>query len=839
MKNFNFKKVLPHLIALAVFLIVSVIYCKPALEGKVVLQQDIQGWRGMSQQSVEFNEKNGYYPLWTNSMYSGMPAYQIFLDARTHILVGYLNSVITLGLPKPMSFFFLACICFYIFCLVAGANPWVSIMGALSYAYCTFDPIIITVGHDTEMISIGYAPGVLAGLLLFFQKRYWAGFAVTSLFAALLIGQNHLQMVYYILIIAAIMSIVFLIKGYREKQAGVAVKSLAFGLLAGILGLTCSAVTILPTYEYAKESTRGGRSELTDDAKDKTKGGLDKSEAFRWSYGLGETFTFMIPDLYGGGSRNKESGSSSKFVEKLTEAGVPEESAIQNANYSTYWGDQPSTAGPVYLGAIICFLFIFGLFYIKSWHKWWIVAASALAILLAWGANLKGINYFIFDHLPLYNKFRAVTMSLVIPQFCFSVLAVLAVSRLVLATDWNEARKKLRLSVFVTGAILLILCGFYFTSGFTGAHDKDMKENFKQSMLQQVPRGQQAPPQLLQQADDFSRGLITALHEDRKSLMGGDLLRSIILIGLAVVLMGLYTKQKIKPVILIAGLMILSSYDLLSVATRYLNSDSFVEDSDFESVFTLSEADQQILKDPDHANFRVFNQTEPSPFYSDSRTSYHHNSIGGYHPAMLGLYNDIIDRQLEKGNERVYNMLNTKYFIVQNPQTGKPVAQMNPSAFGNAWLVKGIEYVDNADEEMDALDSTDLKDTAVVEKKYQAQIKQLPVPDSSAFIKLKQNLNDKIDYSFHSVTPQFVVFSEVYYPEGWNAFIDGQKTGYVKTNYVLRGMYVPAGDHQIEFRFEPKSYIIGRTITIIANILVMLALIVMLVMIRKSNKTIS
>jgi hypothetical protein len=824
MKNFNFKKLLPHLAAIVIFLIISVVYCKPALEGKVVMQQDIQNWRGTSQQSVEFNEKNGYYPLWVNSLYSGMPAYQIFLDARTHILVGYLSSVVTLGLPKPMNYFFLACICFYFFCLVAGAIPWVGIMGAISYAYCTFDPILVNVGHDTEMISIGYLPAVLAGLLLLFQRKYWSGFAVTAISAALLIGQNHLQMVYYTLVIAGIMSVVFLIHSYKQKQVKGAVKALLLGLVAGILGLACSAVSILPTYEYAKESTRGGRSELETDAKDKTKGGLDKSEAFRWSYGLGETFTFMIPDLYGGGSRNKEMGSSSKFVEKLTEAGVPEDSAIQNAAYSAYWGGQPSTAGPVYLGAVICFLFILGLFYVKSWHKWWIIIASAFAILLAWGANMKGINYFIFDHLPLYNKFRAVTMSLVIPQFCFSVLAVLTASRLLEETDWSDAWKKLRLSVYVTAGISLILFGFYFTSAFTGIHDKDMKDSFKQEMLQQVPRGQQPSPQLLQQADDFSRGLISALHEDRKGLMGGDLLRAILLIALTVVLVGLYTKQKVKPVILIAGLIALSSYDLLSVASRYLNADSFIDDTDFESAFTLSEADQQILKDPDHANFRVFNQTEQSPFYSDARTSYHHNSIGGYHPAMLGLYNDIIDRQLEKGNEQVYNMLNTKYFIVRNPQTGKPVARMNPGAFGNAWLVKGIKYVNNANEEMDALDSTDLKDTAVVEKKYQALIKQVPVPDSSASIRLKQNLNDKIDYTYQSATPQFAVLSEIYYPLGWNAFIDGQKADYVKTNYVLRGIYVPAGKHEIEFRFEPKSYSIGRTITIVANSFVFLVI---------------
>jgi len=837
MKNFNFKKILPHIIAIVIFLIVAVIYCKPALEGKVVAQQDIQGWRGMSQQSMEFHDKYGYYPLWTNSMYSGMPAYQIAFDSRTKLQVGYLDNILKLGLPKPISFFFLACLCFYILCIVAGANPWVSIMGALAYSYATFDPIIVTVGHDTQMLSIGYMPAVLAGLLLLFQKKYWTGFAVTAFFATLLIGQNHVQMVYYTLMIAVFITIAFLVKSYREKQMVPAFKGIGLGLIAGILGLACNAVTMMPTYEYAKESTRGGRSELTQDKENKTKGGLDKEEAFSWSYGFGETFTFILPDLYGGGSRNKQFSSDSKFVSKLTEVGAPEDQAILRETYSSYWGDQRSTAGPVYLGAIVCFLFIFGLFYVKSWYKWWIIAVSAIAILLAWGANLKGINYFLFDHLPFYNKFRAVTMSLVIPQLCFPLLGVMAVNKLINETDWAEAWKKLRLSVYVTGAVLLLLTGFYFTASFSNNNDKSLKDEFKQNVLQQVPRGQQPPPQLEQQAEDFSSGLISALRTDRKDLMGGDLLRDILLIGITVVLIGLFIKQKIKPPVLLAGLIVLSSFDLLGVATRYLNSDSFVDDSDFESAFIPNEADQQILKDPDHANFRVFDETAASPLYSDSRTSYHHNSIGGYHPAMLGLYEDIIDNQLSKGNMQVFDMLNTKYFIVQNPQTGKPMAQLNPDAFGNCWLVKGIKYVPNADAEMDALNSTHLKDTAVVDKRYQSQIKEPPVWDSSASIKLKQNLNDKIDYTFHSTTPQFAVLSEVYYPLGWDAFIDGKKAAYVKTDYVLRGMYVPAGDHEIEFRFEPKSVSTGRTITIISNIIVFLSMILALVFYvrRKAN----
>ena len=838
MKKIDFKKILPHLIAVAIFLIVAVVYCKPALEGKVVYQPDVQGWRGMSQQSMEFHEKYGYYPLWVKSMYSGMPGYQIAFDAKTPIQLGYLDRVISLGLPKPISFFFIACICFYFFCIVAGANAWVSIMGAITYAYSTFDPIIVAVGHNTQMASIGYAPAVLAGLLLVYQKKYLAGFAVTALFSSLLIGQNHIQIVYYTLIIAAFLTIAYLVDAYRKSNFLPALKSTGIALVAAILGLASNAVTLIPTSEYAKESSRGGRSELTllKDSTSRTKGGLDKTAAFRWSYGISETFTFLVPGIYGGGSMGKQYESSSKFVEKLTEAGVPEENAIQMGNGYSYWGEQPSTAGPVYLGAVVCFLFIFGMIYLRTWQKWWLLGASLFAVILAWGSNMKGINYFIFDNLPIYNKFRAVTMSLVIPQFCFAYMGVLTVTRLLEETDWQSVWKKLRLSVIVTGAILLLLCAFYLTAGFTGTRDKDLKEQFRQGMLQQVPPGQQPPPQLQQQAEQFGKEAISALKSDRKDLFGGDLLRSIILIAVAVVLIGLFIKRKIKPGLLVAGLIILSGFDLLNVDRRFFNAESFVEDSEFESAFTPSEADQQIMRDPDHENFRVLDQTSGSPFM-DSRASYHHNSVGGYHAALLGLYEDLIKNQLEKGNMKVYNMLNTKYFILENPATRKPVAQLNPEAYGTCWLVKGIKWVNNANEEMLALDNTDLKDTAVIEKSFQSTIAQQPEYDSSASIRLIKNLNDNVSYTFNSVKPQFVVFSEVYYPLGWDAYIDGKKSNYVKVNYVLRGMQVPAGKHEIQFKLEPKSFATGRTITILSNILIALSIVIALIIyFRSKNK---
>ena len=835
MKNPRLQKLIPHIIAVVIFLIVAVIYCKPALQGKVPQQSDTQQWHAMAQQSFDFKEKHGYFPLWTNSMFSGMPAYQIAFDPRTKITVSYLSDVLTLGMPIPVSFFFLACICFYFFCIVAGANPWVSILGALAYAYSTFDPIIIAVGHNTQMISIAYAPAVLGGLLLIFKKKYLAGFAITALISSLMIAHNHVQIVYYTLIIAFIMTVAFLVRSYQEKQLLDAVKASALGLLAGIVGLACCAVSMLPTYQYAKESMRGGKSQLTQDVQgNKTKGGLDKDYAFRYSLGLNETFTFIVPGLYGGSNGGNEYSTDSKFVALFSQLGVGEDQALQMENHYSYWGEQPVTSGPVYLGAIVCLLFIFGVVYLKSWYKWWLLIASALGILLAWGTNFQSFNYFLFDYLPFYSKFRAPTMALVIPQLCFPLMGVLALSKFISAdVDVSEAWKKLKTTTIITGIILALLAIFYMTASFSGPNDKAIRENFKQSMMQ-VPPGQQAPPQLEQQAEQTSRSIINALQSDRKSLTGRDLVRSIILIGLAVLLMGLYLKKKVSSKILVGALIILTAYDLLGVALRYLNSNNYVEPEDFQSAFVPSPAIAQILKDPDHANFRVFDETV-DPF-NDATAAYHLNLVGGYNPAKLGLYNDIITNQLSKGNMRVFNMLNTKYFIVNDPQTGKPVAQLNPGAFGNCWLVKGIKYVDNADQEMAALDNTDLRDTAVVENKYKSLITTAPQYDSVAYIKLVENRNDTIDYRFSSAFPAFAVFSEVYYAEGWDVYIDGVKSNYVKTDYILRGMSIPAGNHEIQFRFEPKTFTTGRTISIIANILVALLIIGTIVFYLRKKK---
>lgn len=834
MKNFDFRKLVPHIIAVAVFALVAIVFCKPSLEGKVLNQHDSQGWKGMAQQSFEVKEKTGKFPLWTNSMFGGMPAFQIAAEPETKIAAGIevIRKAYSLWLPEPAVFFFVACLCFYLLCIVLGLNPWVAIFGGLAYAYSTYNPIIISVGHNTKMMSIAYAPMVIAGLILLFQKRYITGFLVTVLFASFVIGQSHLQVVYYLIIIAVCITIAYLIKAFKEKEVVHALKASALALTAGVIGLGVCAVSILPTYDYSKETMRGGVSQLTlnkdDSSSNKTKGGLDKDYALRWSVGKMETFTFMVPGLYGGSNGGNEHSASSKMVEKFGEIGVPEENALGALNGYSYWGSMSSlsetTSGPVYIGAIICFLFIVGLFYVKGWQKWWIVSASIIGILMAWGSNLMGFNSLLLDYLPFYSKFRAPSMALIIPQICIPVLATLTLGKLVNETDFASSYKKLLRGTIAVIAVLAFIGAFWFTADYTGKADKDIKKDFVQN-FSRTQNGQQPGPQVIQQAEEISKDLMSALRNDRKNEAGRDLLRTFLFMAVAGLIIWLMLKKKLTPMVATVVLTAISLFDLTSVDKRYFSYDNFKEAEEVSDAFTPSPADKQILQDPDHANFRVFNQS--GNFAQESLTSYHHNSIGGYSPAKLGLYQDIIEHQLSRGNMSVFNMLNTKYFITQDAG-GRPVAQQNPGAYGTCWLVKGIKFVNSVNNEMLALDSTDLRDTAVINDSFKPVITQLPQYDSAATIKLSERQNDKITYTSNASTPQFAVMSEIYYNRGWNAYLDGQKTGYAKVNYVLRGIALPAGKHTIEFKFEPKSYNLGSTISFWSTILVYLTIILTL-----------
>ena len=815
--KFDFKKLIPHAIAIVIFLVIALVYCKPAFEGKVLNAHDNLGWKGMAQQSFEQKEKQGQFPKWTNSMFSGMPTYQIALEGTHKVSFHYVSYILTLGLPKPANFFFLACLCFYLLALVLGINPWIGIMGALSYAYSTYNPIIIGAGHDTKMLALGYAPLVIAGLLLLFKKRWWLGSAALTTGFVLQVSTSHLQIVYYTLLILGAITIGFLFDCFKKKELSAAFKSIAIAAIMGIIALGSNAIGTLTTWEYSKESMRGGVSELKE-TKDKntTSGGLDKDYAFKYSVGIPETFTLIVPGIYGGSNGGAEY-KTSKFADKLIEIGQPEENALQYANGISYWGKQQPTSGPVYFGAVIMLLFVFAMFFEKGWMKWSLFGAGMFGIILAWGSNFESINYFLFDYLPLYKKFRAPSMGLVIPQICFVVLASIAANNLLSGNVKAEAIKKAFKQTAIAAAVLIAILGMmYFSFDYVSPNDKSVKENMSGAMLQQFSQqGQQPTADMQQQAETFGKSFITAIQADRKGLFAGDLLRTFIFFALTLLVLWLAANKKLQALPVMIILLLLSSIDLLSVGKRYLNENNFVDPADFDNAFTMTDADKMIKQDKGY--YRVFNTTVD--FVNESVTSYHHNSIGGYHPAKLQIYQDLIENQIAKNNIQVLNMLNTKYFIVQNPQTGAPVAQMNPGAFGPAWLVKGIKYVANGKEEMKALDSTNLRDTAVVQTKFKNVIAAEPVYDSTASIQLIENKNDIINYESKANSNQFAVFSEVYYSKGWNAFIDGKKAEIVKANYALRGLAIPSGTHKIEFKFEPQSYKLGDTIAFIASLL--------------------
>ncbi|HCL84283.1 MAG TPA: hypothetical protein DIC22_09920, partial [Chitinophagaceae bacterium] len=606
------KKALPHVIAIVVFLVVSVAYNKTALEGKVLRQADVQGYTGMAKQSNDYKEKYGHWPLWTESMFGGMPAYNIAIEGTSPVSINWMNHIFFLGNTplKPICFFFSACVCFYILTQVFGLSLLVSLLGSLAYAFATFNPILVSVGHDTELIAIGFMPAVIAGVLLILRRKYLGGTALMTIFFSLEVSIQHLQIVYYTGLIIGIIALVYLVTNWKNqgiKHFIIANSLIAFSLLVGLLNF---AYTLMPTKELVSETMRGGKSQLTQaDAKNKTVGGLDKEYAFRWSYGISETLTLFVPGMQGGGYSGKEISGSSKFADKLSEVGVPEDNALAIANANAYWGDQPNTAGPVYLGAVICFLFILGMVYVRSWHKWWILSVCLAGIVLAWGRHFSAFNYFLFDNLPLYSKFRAPSMALVMPQLGFALLAVLGLQEFIDSSEKKDILlRKFKNVLYITGGLVLISLLIFLMSDFKSDADSRVKENFVSNIMQQQAQGKQPTPEMQQQANQVVSSWMSALHEDRKGIFQADLIRSIIFVLLAAALCWFYFRGKIKSPVLLAGLLLLSSYDLLAEGKKYLSEDSYSDPENIEATFAPSDADLKINADPEK-NFRVMDMS--------------------------------------------------------------------------------------------------------------------------------------------------------------------------------------------------------------------------------------
>jgi hypothetical protein len=847
MKQINFKQVLPHLAAVVIFLLLSVFLNKPALQGKVVQQNDVIQWKAMAQQSFEFKEKYGHFPKWTNSMMSGMPTFQIALGPKSpmNINLNYVQDVLTLGFPKPVFYLFIAALCFYLLCIVLGVNPWISILGGIAYAYCSYNPVLIAGGHDTKLMSMAYAPAVLAGIQLIFKQKYWIGSAVLLTSGILLLGQLHQQIVYYTLLIIVFMTIPFIIKCIKEKQFKHLVVSglLSIGLAATMLGTM--ALIYWPTYEFSKETMRGGRSELTQkDTRNATKGGLDKDYAFMWSYGKAETMTLLVPNAFGGSSA-EGLGEESKAIGVLQENAqtLPQGFAQQIAQSSPmYWGELLSTQGTVYLGAIICLLFLFGAFFSKSEHRWWLLAITIFGIVLSWGKNFEAVNYFLFDHLPFYKKFRAPSMALVIPQLSAALLAVIFLNEFILKTEKEKLWQLFKKCLYVTGGTVVVLGLFYFFSDFSNTATGELRKTVNDA--------------LQGKGTDFSRSYFSALKSDRQAFYLNDMWRSVAFIALLIGTLFLYAKNWIKPAVVYTVLILFCVIDLFGVSKRYLKDENFVDASELEYSYNDTPADLQLKTDTGY--YRVLNLAfqggngyvfDIGNSFNDAIASYKHNTIGGYSPAKLGLYQDLIERQIRKNIQAwatnqsardsfpVLNMLNMKYVIVPNQSDQKQnQAISNPFALGSCWLVKEVKFVKNADAEMEALNSFDPAAVAFIDQRFKSAIPFSPVYDSTAAIRLIENKNDEIKYEFNATGNQFAVFSEIYYPHGWEAYIDGKKTPYVKANYALRGLAIPAGKHVVEFIFDPSSVRLGEQVARYSNIFAVLFVLFCIFMAWKSKK---
>jgi len=819
-----FKSALPHFIAVAIFAIVAIIYCKPALEGKVLQQSDITQWKGMAQDAFSYKEKYGYTPLWSNSMFGGMPAYQTTGVGGFEYSVGWLDQLLTLNLPEPISLFFLASLCFYFLAQVLGFNTIISIVGALGYSYATYNPIIVTVGHITKMHSIAYLPLFIASLLVLYQKKYLIGGTLTSIATVLLIQGNHIQIDYYGVLIAVIMSIYFLIIWIKNKEYTHILKTLGIGLTAGIIGLTVNAPILLSTYEYGKESIRGGSKLITKDSKT-TSTGLNKEYALSYSMYKSEPLVLMFPNLYGGSSDpSSVDPTKSKAIETLQQM-QPEVGQQLQSFLSFYWGGIGFTAGPPYMGVVICFFALLGFSVKENKHKWWIAATIILSFLLSAGSYLESFNLFILNNLPFYNKFRAPSMIMVIPTLLLGIMALYGMAEISTENSLKNILKKYKISFILSGIIILSVLSIYFTSDFKSEGEKNLIEQ-----ISKIPDANQRAA-----FETPARDLVNAIETDRKGMIEGDVIKFFIYVLLIFALLFLAIKKIINQTVLLVAFGILSMIDLFQVNLKYLKSDSFIEADENENAFALSPIDIALKKDT--TQYRVLDMRGGimNAFNGGAIVAYTHKTVGGYHAAKLSIYQDLIENQWYKFPNCMptMNMLNTKYIISGNIAND---TIPNKDALGNVWFVKGIQFEKGPAEVMHRIDNFNPKDTAIIEQKDKiASLNNIEF-DENASIALVNNKNDEINYTSSSTKKQLAVFSEIYYDLGWKAYIDNVETPIVKTNYVLRGLVVPAGNHAIRFEFKPttiKNAIVASTF---ASTLLWLCIVTMIVMAFRNNQ---
>lgn len=836
----NFKKYIPHLIAIVIFAIVTLIQFSPLLSDKVLEQGDIVRHKGMSQEVVDFRKAEHAEPLWTNSMFGGMPTYQISTIYSGNWL-GHIDQVFHLFLPHPSGYIFLCFLGFFILLMCLEINPWLAIIGALAYGFSSYFFIIIEAGHNSKANAIGYLAPLLGGIILLMKNKHWLGFGLSSLFMALELNANHVQISYYGFMLFGLVFLTYLLLAVKQKTIKEFSKSIGIFMLASVVGILPNAANLLSTYEYGNYTTRG-KTELTINSslqtnQNNTTSGLDKDYATQWSYGIGETFTFLIPNFKGGAS--DAIGRADKEALKQVQPEMREQIAQSNA----YFGEQPFTSGPVYIGSIVILLAVLGLFIIDHPLKWALVVGTLFSIMLSWGKNFMGLTNIFMDYVPGYNKFRAVSMILIIAELTIPLLAVLALDKFLKSTEKNE----IVLLPFIKKQIdlkkaLIISCsivgGFCFLSAFI----PDITNSFiplgeETQLVNQFKQSGASDAQIAQFMPDF----LSNIEKAREEIFKNDARRSLIFVGLASVFLFLYLTKKLKLELFFVSLGIFMLADLWPVASRYLNSKNFVSKAQYDLPPTKSQADEQILQDKS-LDYRVLNLSTST--FNDAATSYYHKSIGGYHGAKLKKYQEIIDFHLDKEINLFYdglnqaiqndslmqvhtaklgvlNMLNTKYMIV--PAKDQTFAIPNPQANGNAWFVKHIKTVATADSEIVALYNLNTKSGAVVQQKNKELAKLSEHYSADGKITLQSYKPNNLVYETESKEKNFAVFSEIYYPKGWNAYIDGSLTPHTCVNYILRGMEIPAGKHKVEFKFEPTVYKTGNIISMFGSILLLLA----------------
>lgn len=807
-----FKHNAIHLAIIGIFIALCFVYFSPALQGKSLYQSDVLMAQGMQKEIMDYKAKDGKGPLWTNSMFGGMPAFQIWVQYPNNVTT-YVISFFKTVFPNPIDTVLLYLLGAYLLFCVLRMNPWLAAAGAVAFAFSSYNFQIIDAGHSNKAMAIAFFPPILAGIILAFRKQYLSGAALTALFLAIEIRTNHIQMTYYLFIAILIYLGIELYHSIKEKSTKDFIKSATYLAAAALLAIAVNAGMLWTTYEYGQETIRG-KSNLTTD-KAEPNNGLDKEYAYQWSQGIGESLTFLVPNLYGGAS-GANLDENSEVAKALSTKGIPAEQVVpamqqlSQVGLSTYWGDKQFTAGPWYFGAIVCFLFILSLFIVKGRIKWWILSASILCLLLSFGRHMPFLSDLFFNYFPLYNKFRAVESILVITAFLVPVLAILAVKEVAFnKEDDKKLTKSLTYSLYITVGLLLIIIAV--PSAFFSF--KAQNHGLMIDQLTQITNGDKA----------FADTIANALVADRISLARMDALRSLFFVLIGAGLIWALIKQKMNPQITFIILFVVMLADLWNIDRRYLNNEKFVDKSVLAQQTKPRDVDQLIMRDTSY--YRVLDLSQGNPF-SNSIPSFFHKSLGGYHAAKLKRYQEVLDKQFNGAiNEDVLDMLNTKYVITSDQNGQKETMKNRSTAAGNAWFVSKVEYVKNADEEMLAISSFDPQKVMVVHEQFKPLIDVKKIGyDGKEFIRLSSYHPDHLVYEYSSGRDALAVFSEVWYDKGWNAYVDGEKIPYFRANYLLRAAQLPGGNHKLEFKFEPNSYYTGETISLIASILLVLGL---------------